>query len=170
MALADKVVGRSFIPSRTLVRGLRRELGVIDTLFLNRLLHFQETRRLDDGKHEGGEDSSPDEDNDPTDHIRHDLFPDCVPVCQLFTANAEVVDVKQRNRHHAPNPTSSVNRKSLHRIVDLQLLQQLRRPTIHRAADQADQDGRARMNAAAARGDGHKPMLGLTQLSNYYSI
>jgi len=62
--------------STIIIRRLRRELGGIDTRFLDFLLHFEETPRLEDGKHDGGEESSPDKDSDPTHHIRDELFPD----------------------------------------------------------------------------------------------
>merc|ERR1719197_1097268 len=120
-------------------------------------IHTQEARHLDDGEQDAGEESCPDEDYNKANALHPETRSQWDPRSVQITADAEVVDVEESNRNHAPDPASAVNREGLHRIVDLQLLQELPGPAIDGTSDEADEDGRTRMNVTAAGGDGHKP-------------
>ena len=49
-----------------------------------------------------------------------------------------------------------MNREGLYRIINLQLLEQLRRRDIYNAADEANNNGATRVDVTAARGDRHQ--------------
>mmetsp|Transcript_86588 Transcript_86588/g.229511 ORF Transcript_86588/g.229511 Transcript_86588/m.229511 type:complete len:288 (-) Transcript_86588:847-1710(-) len=78
---------------------------------------------------------------------------EAAPAVEVLEADAPVEEERSK---HAPDAAGAVDRDSVHRVVDLELLEQHGASLVHKSADEPDREGTSGLHVAAGGRDGHQ--------------